>query len=134
ATRLEPGVRFDEICAGRDAERVCLAHLAPTLAEGRHLVVLADVRDAGFDAVAERLNAYSQPGVEPPLTVLADVTLEEQRALFWRVAPAFDLHEAPAAMLRPLYRALPRSFLLDGGVVTATWAGLPPQVAGGARP
>jgi hypothetical protein len=134
ATRLKPGVRFDAICAGRDAERVCLAHLAPSLAEGRHLIVLADVRDAGFDALAERLNGYSQPGAEPPLTVLADVTLDEQRALFWRVAPAFDLHEAPAAMLRPLYRALPRSFLLEGGVVAATYPGLPPQVTGAARP
>ena len=57
-----------------------------------------------------------------------------QRALFWRVAPAFDLHEAPAAMLRPLYRALPRSFLLDGGVVIETWAGLPPQVPAAERP
>jgi len=134
ATRLRPGVRFDEICAGRDAERVCLAQLAPALAEGRHLVVLADIRDPGFDALAGALNAYAQPGAEPPLTVLADMTVDEQRALFWRVAPAFDLHEAPAAMLRPLYRALPRSFQLDGGVVAATWAGLPPQVAGAARP
>ena len=134
ATRLKPGVRMDEICAGRDAERVCLAHLAPGLAEGRQLVVIADVRDPGFDALAGQLNAYAQPGAEPPLTLLADMTVEEQRALFWRVAPAFDLHEAPAAMLRPLYRALPRSFLLDGGVVIETWAGLPPQVAAAARP
>ena len=134
ATRLKPGVRMDELCAGRDAERVCLAHLAPGLAEGRQLVVIADVRDPGFDALAGQLNAYAQPGAEPPLTLLADMTVEEQRALFWRVAPAFDLHEAPAAMLRPLYRALPRSFLLDGGVVIETWAGLPPQVAAAARP
>lgn len=134
ATRLKPGVRLDELCAGRDAERVCLAHLAPGLAEGRQLVVIADIRDAGFDALAGRLNAYAQPGAEPPLTLLADMTVEEQRALFWRVAPAFDLHEAPAAMLRPLYRALPRSFLLDGGVVVETWAGLPPQVPAAERP
>ncbi len=134
ATRLKPGVRLDGICAGRDAERVCLAHLAPGLAEGRQLVVIADVRDPGFDALAGRLNAYAQPGAEPPLTLLADMTVEEQRALFWRVAPAFDLHEAPAAMLRPLYRALPRSFLLDGGVVIETWAGLPPQVPAAERP
>lgn len=134
ATRLKPGVRLAEICAGRDAERVCLTHLAPALAEGRQLVVLADIRDPGFDALAARLNAYAQPSSEPPLTLLADMTVEEQRALFWRVAPAFDLHEAPAAMLRPLYRALPRSFLVDGGVVVATYAGLPPQVTGAARP
>jgi len=134
ATRLEPGVRLEEICAGLDVERVCLTHLAPGLAEGRQLVVIADIRDPGFDSLAARLNAYAQPGAEPPLTLLADMTVEEQRALFWRVAPAFDLHEAPAGLLRPLYRSLPRSFLVEGGVVTATWAGLPPQVANAARP
>jgi len=132
ATRLRPGVELASVCAGKDAERVCLTHLVPELAEGRHLVVLADVRAESFAAIAEKLNAYTLAGGNPAPLVLADFTVEEQRALFWTLAPAFDLHETPAAMLRPLYRTLPRSFAVSDGRVTETWAGLPPLAAGGA--
>lgn len=130
ATRLKPGVELASLCAGQDEKRVCLATLAPELATGRHLVVLADVRDPGFDALAKRLNAYARSGQRPEVAVLADLTLEERQALFWRVAPAFVLHETPRALLRPLYRRLPRSFEVDSGRVTATWAGLPPSIPG----
>ncbi|MCB9378918.1 MAG: hypothetical protein H6511_09185 [Holophagales bacterium] len=131
ATRLRPGVELASICAGMDAERVCLTHLVPDLAEGRHLVVLADVRAESFAGVAEKLNAYKLAGGEPAPMVLADFTADEQRTLFWTLAPAFDLHETPAAMMRPLYRSLPRSFVVEDGRVTETWAGLPPFAAGG---
>lgn len=114
-----------------DAERVCLTHLVPDLAEGRHLVVLADVRAESFAGVAEKLNAYKLAGGEPAPMVLADFTADEQRTLFWTLAPAFDLHETPATMMRPLYRSLPRSFVVEDGRVTETWAGLPPFAAGG---
>jgi len=132
ATRLSPGVELASICAGADADRVCLTHLVPAVAAGSHLVVLADVRDPGFTATAETLNAYVAGGAEPPLAVLADFTADEHRTLLWTLAPAFDLHEVPAAMLRPLYRKLPRSFRVEEGRVTETWAGLPPEVARGA--
>jgi uncharacterized membrane protein YphA (DoxX/SURF4 family) len=128
ATRLKPGVELAALCAGADEKRVCLSTLAPELAAGRHLVVIADVHDAGFDALAKRLNAYARNGSRPEITVLADVTFEQRQALFWRVAPAFVLQETPRALLRPLYRRLPRSFELEAGRVTATWAGLPETV------
>jgi hypothetical protein len=38
------------------------------------------------------------------------------------------LHETPQALLRPLYRRLPRSFRVEDGRVTATWAGLPATI------
>jgi len=91
--------------------------------------VLADVRAESFAATAEKLNAYTLSGGEPVPLVLADFTADEQRNLFWTLAPAFDLHETPAAMLRPLYRTLPRSFTVVDGRVTETWAGLPPLAA-----
>ena len=91
-------------------------------------MVVADVEDPGFDALAKRLNAYARKGESPPLTVLADFTLEQRQALFWRVAPAFVLHEAPRALLRPLYRRLPRAFRVEGGVVVTTWSALPESI------
>jgi uncharacterized membrane protein YphA (DoxX/SURF4 family) len=128
ATRLRPGVAIADLCAGAGEARVCLPLVAPAVASGRHLVVIADVRDPGFPALAARLNRYVREGGDPPLTVLADLKPEEQQALYWQVAPAFDLQATPAALLRPLYRQLPRGFLLDGGRVERTWAGLPPAI------
>jgi hypothetical protein len=43
-------------------------------------------------------------------------------------APAFDVAAAPAAVVRPLYRTLPRSFRVRDGQVTDTWSGLPPEL------
>ena len=124
ATRLAPGVRIEELCAGRDSERICLAHLAPELARGQRWVVMADPADAAFDPLVQALNAYALSGAQPPVALLADLKPEERLALFWRFAPAFDLHEVPNALLRPLYRTLPRSFLLDGGRVVRTAPGI----------
>jgi hypothetical protein len=45
--------------------------------------------------------------------------------------PAFDVREAPAALLRPLHRSLPRSFLVEDGTVVLTSPGLPPQAGQG---
>lgn len=131
ATRLKPGVELASLCAGIGADRVCLTHLVPELVTGSHLVVLADVRAPEFEGIAAALNARAGAGSRPEAMVLADFTAEEQRALLWSVAPAFDLHETPAAMLRPLYRTLPRSFRAEDGRVVETWSGLPPDAAPG---
>lgn len=128
ATRLHPGTSLSELCAGRGAARICLLDLAPALRSGRHLVVIADAGDDGFLELGRRLNARTRAGVEPPVTVLADLTPERSDELFWSLAPAFELHETPRALLRPLYRTLPRSFRIEDGRVTATWAGLAPEL------
>ena len=79
--------------------------------------------------LGKRLNEYTRAGRQPPVAVLADVTPERHDELYWKLAPAFELHETPRALLRPLYRSLPRSFRVEGGRVTATFAGLPPELA-----
>lgn len=129
ATRLRPGTALAETCAGSADERICLDMLVPGLASGRHWVVLADIRTADFDELAGELNRYTQSGAQPPVTVLGDFSQEEQMGLFWRVAPAFDLHEVPTAVLRPLYRRLPRTFFVEEGRVTRTFPGLPAELA-----
>lgn len=126
ATRLKPGIATNEICAGVKPERVCLGTVLPEAQEGRHLILLADLKDPALAAAVEKLNAYAQAGKGPALVVLSAGTAEETRAFFWKNGPAFPIREAPKALLRPLYRRLPRAFLVDNGRVSRTWSGLPP--------
>ncbi len=132
ATRLAPGTAASSICAGRGEERLCLPTLIPELDTGRHLVVLLDLEREGMDAEVESLNRYWLANEAPRLWVVAAATAEQNRAFFWKYGPAFEVREAPPSLLRPLYRSLPRSFLVSDGKVTETWSGLAPMVAAGA--
>ncbi len=128
ATRLAPGRAVSAICTGRGDERLCLPTLIPELASGRHLVVLLDLERKEMDAEVESLNHYWLANESPRLWVLAAATAEQSRAFFWQYGPAFEVREAPPSMLRPLYRSLPRSFVVWDGKVTETWDGLAPMV------
>jgi uncharacterized membrane protein YphA (DoxX/SURF4 family) len=126
ATRLKPGIEIKGICAGGGADRVCLDTVAPDLVSGAHLVILADLADPAFQKAVDSLNGYSNAAQGPGLTVLAAATGAEKQAFFWRWAPSFPIVETPAALLKPLYRRLPRSFVVESGRVTRTYPGLPP--------
>lgn len=130
ATRLKPGVDARAFCAGRseDGNRVCLDTLVPELGHGEHLVILTKLDDSLPNTEVARINEYVWAGEGPRLWVLASATPEELFAFKWQRAPAFEVREAPAALLRPLYRTLPRSFLARDGIVLATYSGLPPQL------
>lgn len=153
ATRLRPGVEVGDLCTGRDDNRVCMTLVIPELSEGRHVVVMADL---GEDAAAQRdgaaqqdsaeepgsaedpdaeeplavaipdFNDYALQGTGPRLWVVGELTPERQNQLYWQWGPAFELRAAPASLLRPLYRRLPRSFLVEDGEVVETFRGLPP--------
>jgi hypothetical protein len=125
ATRLSPGVAVGEICGGRDKQRVCLPAIAPEIA-GDAWVILADLESEAFAAQVPALNQFARSAAAPPLVVLTTATSAEIRAFFWRAAPAFAIHEAPPALLRPLYRALPRSFRVERGRVVETSRGVAP--------
>ncbi|MEA2599138.1 MAG: hypothetical protein QOF89_130 [Acidobacteriota bacterium] len=132
ATRLHPGVAVKEICAGAADTRVCLDSIVPELASGRHVVLMAKLDDPQLTQGIDALNAYAgdrgdrSDRSHPTLWVLSPTTPEEKRAFFWKWGPAFDIREAPPEMLRPLYRRLPRSFVVEDGKVTRTFGGLPP--------
>ncbi len=126
ATRLKPGADPTALCAGAEPERVCLSTILPELKAGRHLVVLADLEDPAIAAAMGDLNEYALAGSGPQLWMLTAATDEAVRAFFWQWGPAFEIREAPQAVLKPLYRRLPRSFLVDAGRVEATFSGLPP--------
>lgn len=126
ATRLHPGANVGEMCAGADPERVCLGSLVPELRQGDHVVVIANLDDPKLTAAIDAMNAYAGTAGNPTLRVLAASAPGEQQAFFWKWGPAFQIRETPAPLLRPLYRQLPRSFMVKDGRVTQTFAGMPP--------
>ena len=127
ATRLRPGADARSFCAGRaeDGSRVCLTDTLPEIANGEHLVVIADVEDETFGEAVARLNEYHWAG-GPPLWVLSSATSEQLFTFRFSRGPAFEIREAPPALLAPLYRTLPRSFRVLDGRVVETYSGLPP--------
>ena len=102
-----------------------VAQVLPEIESGSHLVVLASLEDEAFGERVAALNDY-RAAAGPPLWVLTASDGEAHRSFFWRFGPAFEIREAPAPLLRSLYRRLPRSFLVSDGVVVETYAGLPP--------
>lgn len=124
ATRLKPGVELASICSGSDDTRLCLGTLVPDLEEGEHTVVLAHLDDEAFTRSIDRLNAAALE--QQSVWVLSPGTAEEHTAFFWEWGPVFEVVEVPEALIRPLYRTLPRSFEVRDGVVEETYAGVPP--------
>jgi hypothetical protein len=126
ATRLKPGKAVEDICAGNDEHRVCLENVVPELLEGDHVVIIADLTSPQFGEAVTTLNQYHLGGNGPLLWVLSSSTPEESHRFFWQFAPTFQPRDAPRALLRSLYRKLPRSFTVTDGKVTRTFPGLPP--------
>jgi uncharacterized membrane protein YphA (DoxX/SURF4 family) len=126
ATRLRPGVRVEDLCQGpAGGSRVCLDMVAPELSKGSHVAILADLGD-GFGQKVPRLNEYTRASKGPRLCVITASSSSERFSFFWKFGPQFEIVEAPRELLRPLYRRLPRSFLVEEGRVRATFDGLPP--------
>lgn len=128
ATRLRPGVEVAQICAGTPSDTenpVCLDTVAPELKQGRHLVVMSNLEDPALGEAVDDLNKMGGSVV-----LLSASPSEQHRAFFWRFGPKFQVVEAPEPLLRPLYRRLPRSFRVEDGRVTETYAGLPPLSRG----
>ncbi len=128
ATRLRPGTEALSICAGSEEKnnRVCMDGILPELADGEHIVVMAQLTDDPFTDHVEALNEYHWAASGPALWVLTDASTDELFTFRFSLAPSFEIREAPLALLRPLYRTLPRSFLVRDGEVVETYSGLPP--------
>lgn len=128
ATRLSPGVQVEEICMGAEEDAVCLDTVAPALKQGKHLVVMADLEAPALGEAVAGLNQIQD--AEQEVWLLSASPAEQHRAFFWRFGPRFQVVETPEPLLRPLYRRLPRSFRVEDGRVTETYAGLPPLSRG----
>lgn len=126
ATRLHPGAEVSEICLDESDNPLCLHTVAADLMKGEHLVVIADLADPAFRQSVATLNDYASNPEGPRVWVLSAATPEQVFEFRWSQGPIFQVVEAPAELLRPLYRRLPRAFRVKNGEVTETWAGLPP--------
>ncbi|MEM9291506.1 MAG: MauE/DoxX family redox-associated membrane protein [Acidobacteriota bacterium] len=126
ATRLSPGVEVGSLCAGADAQKVCLDTLVPELAQGEHLVVISSLEEENFLAQVDTLTFFSLDNPSPRIWVVSAAEVEERQAFSWKYGPAFEIRDVPEALLKPLYRSLPRSFRVVDGTVTETWRSVPP--------
>jgi uncharacterized membrane protein YphA (DoxX/SURF4 family) len=126
ATRLSPGVQVDQICVDQGENPLCLSTVAGDLMKGDHLVVIADLADPSFHQAVAGLNEAAGDPEGPRVWVLSAATPEQVFSFRWSQGPIFQVVEAPAPLLRPLYRRMPRAFRVKDGEVTETWAGLPP--------
>jgi uncharacterized membrane protein YphA (DoxX/SURF4 family) len=128
ATRLRPGVSVAELCAGgrNDDSRICLDTLIADLDRGQHWVVLTGLGEEDFLSGLTRLSEQALADGETHLWVVSAASEEDLAEFNWTQAPAFEVREAPEALLKPLYRTLPRSFKVIDGEVVETRSGLPP--------
>jgi uncharacterized membrane protein YphA (DoxX/SURF4 family) len=129
ATRLKPGVAVNELCAGAGEDAVCLSTVASDLKQGEHVVVMAALDDPGMAEIVADLNARAAQLGGPSVWLLSSSSPELHQAFFWQWGPSFKVVEVPEAILRPLYRKLPRSFRVKDGQVVETFPGLPPAAA-----
>lgn len=137
ATRLKPGVHVAETCVGDPEDPTnyyCLAGpaLASWLTEGEHVVVLADLTDEDFvEEVAARIDEFADFAMDPAaprILVLHSGINDDQFAFELNArAPPFDYLAVPEALIRPLHRRLPRTFVVRDGEVVETHEGLPPM-------
>lgn len=121
ATALAPGVTIGA---------TKLDEVVPDLRRGRHLVLLLDRADPAMAAAIGTLNTRLRlPGGGTTVWGVAADDPALATAFMWSAGPAFEVRSAPAAMLRTLYRTLPRSALVDDGRIVETWTGFPPDAA-----
>jgi len=133
ATRLKPGVKAAEVCVGEGEDEICLTSPAvePLLATGSHIVVIADLLDEAFAELAiERTEdlfvRMGEPDLPQVVVLHPGKKADEAAFQFLSAGAPLELRVAPRPLLRPLYRSLPRTFLLVDGIVRETWPGFPP--------
>jgi uncharacterized membrane protein YphA (DoxX/SURF4 family) len=122
-----PGVTT--LAPGVSVEQLGIEEIVPELTDGEpHLVLLIDRTDEATRADVARINERLAL-VGPPGAVYA--LAEEDEELAWEfmmtAAPAFDVRGAPWGVLKPMYRELPRAFLVDDGRVVQVWERIPPD-------
>ncbi|MFA6234478.1 MAG: MauE/DoxX family redox-associated membrane protein [Bacteroidota bacterium] len=95
------------------------------LNKGTHVVFLFAAQSDRIGSDVEKMNMIAQhEGVKSAVGLIIDGT-EHLTTLMFEYAAAFPLAAIEPRFARPLYRALPRVFILRDGVVTHTWSDLP---------
>lgn len=118
-----PGVTLLE--PGAEVAALPIEDLIPELYEGRHLVVVLDRAAERSAADVARLNETAVFGQGLSVHGIAEDNAELEAQFLFTAGPAFPISGAPWGMMKPLYRTLPRSFLVEDGVVVEVWQGIP---------
>jgi hypothetical protein len=71
------------------------------------------------------MNAIAQTeGFPAPLGLIIDGS-QELTTLVFQYAASFQAGALEPRFAKSLYRKLPRTFILDEGIITAVWSGIP---------
>lgn len=119
-TDLAVGKSVDDLGLGAKID-------ADTAANG--LVAILDLTDPVSKEASTELNSLLAAPGAPRVIALTPSTEEEHAAFLWDSYPSFDLKTADRPLLKRLYRRLPLYFRLQGGRVTAVYAGPRPPAA-----
>ncbi|MFZ1730241.1 MAG: MauE/DoxX family redox-associated membrane protein [Bacteroidota bacterium] len=116
-TQLRPGAHFTawpvDGLYGKD------------LNKGTHVVFLFTVESDKIGLEVEKMSEIAQQEkVKSAVGLIIDGT-EHLTTLMFEYAASFPVAAIEPRFARPLYRALPRVFILRNGVVTHTWSELP---------
>lgn len=116
-TQLRPGAHFTswpvDGLYGKD------------LNKGTHVVFLFTVQSETIGPDVQSMNAIAQQdAVESAVGLIIDGT-EHLTQLMFEYAAAFPVAAIEPRFARPLYRRLPRVFVIRDGEVTQTWSELP---------
>ncbi len=116
-TQLRPGAHFTawpvDGLYGKD------------LNKGTHVVFLFTIGSDRVGADVEKMNAIAQEeAVKSAVGLIIDGT-EHLTTLMFEYAASFPVAAIEPRFARPLYRALPRVFVLRDGTVIRTWSELP---------
>jgi uncharacterized membrane protein YphA (DoxX/SURF4 family) len=93
--------------------------------EGTRVVFLFSVVSTDLQLDINRMNDVAQHEEVEHVTGLIIDGTEHLTSLMFEYAAAFPVGAVEPRFARPLYRSLPRTFIVHDGVVAATWSELP---------
>ena len=96
--------------------------------------LLMDLTDPGAAAIAARLDAIAGEPRAPRVVAITPSSEEDKAAFQWKTNPAFAVEHVDFALLnppgqKPLYRRLPRYFMVAGERVVAVYDDAPPAAS-----
>jgi len=117
------------LSVGRSVADLGIASKLPDGGQGDTLVALLDMTDPLAKGAAADLNLVAGTPGAPKVIALTPSSEQEQAAFMWEAYPAFEVVPVDRGLLKPLYRSLPRYFLVRSGKVARVFEGPRPPSA-----
>jgi uncharacterized membrane protein YphA (DoxX/SURF4 family) len=120
-TTLRPGAHFDVWPVD--------GLYGTNLNEGTRVVFLFTMDSPDLQLDVNRMNSIAQHEEVASATGLVIDGTQHLTSLMFEYAAAFPIGALEPRFARPLYRTLPRTFVLNNGIVQSTWSGFPDAAA-----